>query len=84
MLIDLPAPQTSIPPPQPVPIDFETNPDVIALKSTLSILMIQRKKAEDDLVRLHRMKKAGKEDPLGFANDLFVCLVLLSFRDLRG
>lgn len=62
-------------PPQPVPIDFETNSDAIALKSSLSILLLQRKKAEEDIVRLHRMKKAAKEDPMGFANDLFVCLV---------
>lgn len=60
-------------PPPPVarePIDFENNPDVIALQATLGILLQQKKRAEADLIKLKAAKIAAMERPLEFARDL--------------
>lgn len=62
----------SVPPP-PVarePIDFENNPDVIALQATVGILLQQKKRAEADLIKLKAAKIAAMERPLEFARDL--------------
>ncbi|KAI1810784.1 hypothetical protein GGS20DRAFT_565976 [Poronia punctata] len=61
---------TAIPPPPPEPIDFSTNPDVLALKSAISILQMQRRKAERDMVTLDRVKNAALADPEAFIQDL--------------
>ncbi|EPE05451.1 hypothetical protein F503_02190 [Ophiostoma piceae UAMH 11346] len=57
-------------PPGPVPVDFSTNPDVLALSSTLSILQIQRKKALDDIRRLQLAKDAALANPEAFLRQL--------------
>ncbi|KAI1143416.1 hypothetical protein F5Y05DRAFT_368532 [Hypoxylon sp. FL0543] len=62
--------QTAIPPPPPEPIDFDTNPDVLALKSAISILQLQRRKAETDMAVLSRAKAAALADPEAFVRDL--------------
>ena len=57
-------------PPGPVPVDFSTNPDVLALSSTLSILQIQRKKAMDDIRKLQLAKDAALANPEAFLRQL--------------
>lgn len=52
------------------PIDFENNPDVIALQATVGILLQQKKRAEADLIKLKAAKTAAMERPLEFARDL--------------
>lgn len=61
---------TAVPPPPPEPIDFDSNPDVLALKSAISILQIQRKKAERDMATLGRVKGAALAEPEAFVRDL--------------
>lgn len=61
---------TAVPPPPPVPIDFDSNPDVLALKSAISILQMQRKKAERDMATLGRVKGAALAEPEAFVRDL--------------
>ncbi|KXJ95781.1 hypothetical protein Micbo1qcDRAFT_157846 [Microdochium bolleyi] len=63
-------PQTTVEPPQPEPIDFASNPDVLALQSAISILQMQRRKAAADMVVLSRAKEAALEDPAAFLADL--------------
>lgn len=66
-------PTVSSAPPPPVPrepIDFENNPDVIALQATVGILLQQKKRAEEDLRKLRDAKNAALERPLEFARDL--------------
>lgn len=62
--------QTGIAPPPPQPIAFDGNPDVIALKSAISILQIQRQKAIADLQSLSRTKDDAVLDPEAFVKDL--------------
>ncbi|KAI1459000.1 hypothetical protein F4805DRAFT_422298 [Annulohypoxylon moriforme] len=62
--------QTSIAPPPPEPIDFDTNPDVLALKSAISVLQLQRRKAETDIASLSRVKTAALAEPEAFVSDL--------------
>ncbi|KAF5016789.1 hypothetical protein F66182_11414, partial [Fusarium sp. NRRL 66182] len=62
--------QTGIPPPAPQPIIFDSNPDVIALKSAISILQIQRQRATADIQALSRAKDEAVQDPEAFINDL--------------
>ncbi|KAI0459414.1 hypothetical protein F5B21DRAFT_300806 [Xylaria acuta] len=61
---------TATPPPPPEPIDFDGNPDVLALKSAISILQMQRRKAERDMAALDRVKTAALADPGAFVRDL--------------
>ncbi|TPX14244.1 uncharacterized protein E0L32_000638 [Thyridium curvatum] len=61
---------TAIPAPRPIPIDLESNPDVLALRSAVTILQLQKRKAEADVVALQRAKEAAMADPEGFARDL--------------
>ncbi|XDG06539.1 hypothetical protein ABKA04_006154 [Annulohypoxylon sp. FPYF3050] len=63
-------PQTSIAAPLPEPIDFDTNPDVLALKSAISVLQLQRRKAEADIAALAKVKSAAMADPGAFVRDL--------------
>ncbi|GKT42161.1 uncharacterized protein ColSpa_02342 [Colletotrichum spaethianum] len=60
----------AIPPPRPEPIDFESNPDVLALKSAISILQMQSKKATADIQALNAAKNAAVENPSAFLADL--------------
>lgn len=50
-----------IPPPQP--IDFEDNTDAIALQSTLSILAMQKQRAEEHIRLLAQTKNEAKANP---------------------
>ncbi|KAI0447426.1 hypothetical protein F4803DRAFT_499633 [Xylaria telfairii] len=61
---------TAVPPPPPEPIDFDSNPDVLALKSAISILQMQRRKAERDMAALDRVKAAALAEPGTFVRDL--------------
>ncbi|KAI0898316.1 hypothetical protein F4806DRAFT_493975 [Annulohypoxylon nitens] len=63
-------PQTSIAAPLPEPIDFDTNPDVLALKSAISVLQLQRRKAEANIAALAKVKSAAMADPGAFVRDL--------------
>ncbi|KAL8387650.1 hypothetical protein RB595_009764 [Gaeumannomyces hyphopodioides] len=57
-------------PPPPLPLDFDANPDVLALKSAISVLQIQRARAAADVARLSRAKAAALENPDAFLRDL--------------
>jgi hypothetical protein len=52
------------------PIDLHSNPDVLALKSAISILQIQRRKAERDMVTLNHVRSAALAEPEAFVQDL--------------
>jgi hypothetical protein len=56
--------------PPPEPIAFDTNPDVLALKSAISILQIQKRRALGDMQALARAKEEALERPDDFAEDL--------------
>ncbi|KAI1423973.1 hypothetical protein F5Y12DRAFT_501368 [Xylaria sp. FL1777] len=56
--------------PAPEPIDFDSNPDVLALKSAISILQMQRRKAERDIATLDRVKRTALAEPDAFVRDL--------------
>ncbi|KAI1649806.1 hypothetical protein F4815DRAFT_454201 [Daldinia loculata] len=62
--------QVGIAPPPPEPIDFDSNPDVLALKSAISILQLQRRKAAADMALLSRVKTAALAEPEAFVRDL--------------
>lgn len=52
------------------PISFDDNPDVLALKSAISILQLQRARATADMQALNRAKAAALADPGAFVTDL--------------
>lgn len=58
------------PPPSLEPMDFDDNPDVIALDATIAILLRQKKQAEADLRQLRDAKAAAMERPMAFYDDL--------------
>ena len=62
--------QMGIAPPAPVPIDFEDNPDTLALKSAIAVLQLQRKTAERDMKILRRIKERAAEEPNDFLDKL--------------
>lgn len=72
LLTHSPSPQRLIPPPRaaPSPIDLDTNPDALALRSAISILQLQRARATADMQALGRAKAAALADPGGFVADL--------------
>lgn len=51
-------------------MDFENNPDVLALKSSITILQLQRARATADMQALNRAKTAALADPEAFVADL--------------
>lgn len=55
-------------PPAPVPFSESDNTDAMALRSAISILQIQRQKAQRDMKALEEQKKVALADPEGFAN----------------
>lgn len=59
-----------IAPPAPEPIEYDNNPDVLALKSAISILQLQSAKAKRDMVALQKAKEAALADPEAFIKDL--------------
>ncbi|KAK3934480.1 hypothetical protein QBC46DRAFT_399672 [Diplogelasinospora grovesii] len=56
-------------PPAP-PIAFDDNPDVLAIKSAISILQLQRARAQADMQALKRAKEAALANPAAFVADL--------------
>ncbi|KAH0498397.1 hypothetical protein TgHK011_005651 [Trichoderma gracile] len=62
--------QIGVPPPPPQPIDFDTNPDVIALRSAITVLQIQKNRATADIQTLSQIKNAAIEHPDEFVRDL--------------
>ncbi|KAK4192704.1 hypothetical protein QBC35DRAFT_483095 [Podospora australis] len=62
--------QTAIPPPPAQAIDFDANPDVLAVRSAITILQLQRARAAADIQALQRAKEAALEDPTSFVADL--------------
>lgn len=65
-----PPPMPVKPEPAAVPISESDNPDVIALRSAISVLQLQKQKALKDIKTLDEMKKAAIADPEGFAQEL--------------
>ncbi|KAL1964810.1 hypothetical protein VTN77DRAFT_6312 [Rasamsonia byssochlamydoides] len=63
-------PATFAPEPAPVPISESDNPDVIALRSAISILQLQKQRSLQDIRTLDRLKKAAAADPEKFAQEL--------------
>ncbi|RYP03542.1 hypothetical protein DL764_005097 [Monosporascus ibericus] len=66
-------PQTAdnaVAPPPPEPLDFDTNPDVLALRSAIAVLQNQRRRAAADMGALDRAKSAALADPTAFLRDL--------------
>ena len=57
-------------PPPPEPIEFESNPDVIALRSAISVLQVQRKRAVEDIQTLSKAMDQAVEEPEAFVKDL--------------
>lgn len=64
------APRTAMQQPKPKVINFDENPDVLAMRSTISILQLQARNAERDMVALQRIKERAAEDPEGFVRSL--------------
>ena len=58
------------PPAPPQPVSFDDNPDVLALKSAISILQLQKARAARDVQTLSRAKEAALADTEGFIADL--------------
>ena len=56
--------------PPNIPISESTNPDVIALRSALSVLQLQRLRSIQDVQTLSRQKGLALADPEAFAKDL--------------
>jgi len=60
-------PQTAIPLPAPEPISLDENTDAIALRSAITILQMQARKAENDMRTLSRIKERALLSPEDFA-----------------
>ncbi|KAK3330387.1 hypothetical protein B0H66DRAFT_543739 [Apodospora peruviana] len=52
------------------PISFDDNPDVLAIKSAISILQLQRARATADMQTLNKAKADALADPSAFVADL--------------
>ncbi|KAG5984923.1 hypothetical protein E4U55_002505 [Claviceps digitariae] len=65
-----PSHQIGILPPPPEPLDFESNPDVIALKSAISVLQVQKGRATRDIQTLNQVRAEALADPEAFLKDL--------------
>ncbi|KAL2134758.1 hypothetical protein VTI74DRAFT_10914 [Chaetomium olivicolor] len=62
--------QVGIAPPPAQPIDFDSNPDVLALKNAITILQLQKARATADIQSLNRAKEAALANPEAFIVDL--------------
>lgn len=62
--------QVGMPPPASRPIEFETNPDVIALRSAITVLQMQKSRATADIQTLSQIKNDAIEHPDEFIRDL--------------
>ncbi|TVY51407.1 hypothetical protein LCER1_G006143, partial [Lachnellula cervina] len=58
--------ENTIPQPPPIPLDFEDNSDVIALRSAIAILQMQARNAGSDVRRLRDVKERALRDPEAF------------------
>lgn len=67
---DSQAPPVPVPQLPPQQIDFSTNPDVLALKATISILQQQKRIAENDMRALAATKERALGNPEAFATAL--------------
>lgn len=65
-----PTQQPAQPAPPPEPIDFDDNADAIALRSAISILQMQRNKADQHIRLLNQHKADAVADPQTFVNRL--------------
>ncbi|KAL6869074.1 hypothetical protein ACO1O0_000397 [Amphichorda felina] len=65
-----PSQQPAQPAPPPEPIDFDDNADAIALRSAISILQLQRKKADQHIRLLHAHGADAATDPARFVAQL--------------
>lgn len=52
------------------PVDFEDNVDVIALRTAISVLQMQKQRAEAEIRQLRDVKEAAAANPLAFYKDL--------------
>jgi hypothetical protein len=64
------APRVMARPPEPVSIAESDNPDVIALRSALMILQLQRETAKRDIKELAKLKDEAVQDPEGYVKEL--------------
>jgi hypothetical protein len=64
------APRVMARPPEPVPIAESDNPDVIALRSALMILQVQRETAKRDIKELAKLKDEAVKDPEAYVKEL--------------
>ncbi|KAL7799160.1 hypothetical protein V8C37DRAFT_366790 [Trichoderma ceciliae] len=62
--------QVGVPPPASRPLEFETNPDVIALRSAITVLQMQKNRATADIQALSQIKNEALEHPDEFIRDL--------------
>ncbi|KAF1808069.1 hypothetical protein P152DRAFT_372854, partial [Eremomyces bilateralis CBS 781.70] len=53
--------------PTPMAVDESENPDAIAVKAAISVLQIQRAKAQKDIQSLARIRDRAVDDPVEFA-----------------
>jgi hypothetical protein len=63
-------PTQFIPQPPPEPITLDENPDAIALRSAISILQLQQRRAKEDIRSLQKIKERAVQDPEAFATAL--------------
>ncbi len=59
-----------IPQPPLISVDFDNNPDVLALKSAIAVLLNQAKTATNDIATLERIKSRALDDPNAFLQAL--------------
>lgn len=62
--------QIGVPPPASTPIEFESNPDVIALRSAITVLQMQKSRATADIQTLSQIKNEAIDHPDEFIRDL--------------
>ncbi|RDA93127.1 hypothetical protein CP533_4061 [Ophiocordyceps camponoti-saundersi (nom. inval.)] len=62
--------QVAVSPPPPESIDFDTNTDVLALRSAISVLQVQKKRAAADIQSLSSARDAALDDADAFVRDL--------------
>jgi len=77
-------PPKIIPVPEPVPLAESDNPDVIALRSALMILQMQRETAKKDILALQNLKNEALKDPEGYVRELLQRTRLEQERASRG
>lgn len=64
------APTEFVPPPHPQPFSSEDSTDAIALRAAISSLQLQKKKAQEDIRTLEKVRKQALQDPGRFREEL--------------